>query len=241
MTIPQVEFNPLNRSDGSATYADNLFTILAGANGPVEVQRRDGLPEEAAIEVNIRPLAGVSGPRERWLETILQSAIQSILLTKTFPRTLVQVTLQITKQPQRSLNSKEHVAAIPALFNAAFLSLLDAGLPLRTTATAALFGIDSAGSVQQEVSEKNISNCKSLHAMAYDTHNNLLFDESVGVFSVEEWDNLAVLAHKKCLSALTTTQPDEDEMVIDEAGGIPWMRQAAQDRDETFNSWRDSS
>ena len=77
--------------------------------------------------------------------------------------------------------------------------------------------------------------------MAYDTHKNLLFDESVGVFSVEDWDNLAVFAHKKCLSAVIATQPDEDEMVIDEADGIPWMRQAAQDRDETFNSWRDSS
>lgn len=33
--------------------------MIGAVNGPIEVQRRDELPEEAAIEVNIRPAVGV--------------------------------------------------------------------------------------------------------------------------------------------------------------------------------------
>ena len=39
----------LLRADGSADFSSKLFTVLAAVNGPVEVQRRDELPEEAAV------------------------------------------------------------------------------------------------------------------------------------------------------------------------------------------------
>ena len=56
---PSITLSSLDRADGSASYSSNGYTILGGVNGPVEVQRRDELPEEAAIDVSIRPAAGV--------------------------------------------------------------------------------------------------------------------------------------------------------------------------------------
>ena len=53
--------NALHRGDGSVTYSSNGYTVIAGVNGPMEVQRRDELPEEAAIDVAIRPASGVGG------------------------------------------------------------------------------------------------------------------------------------------------------------------------------------
>jgi exosome complex component RRP46 len=50
---------PLHQADGSATYSAHEYTVVGAVNGPLEVQRRDELPEEAAIEVNIRPAIGV--------------------------------------------------------------------------------------------------------------------------------------------------------------------------------------
>jgi exosome complex component RRP46 len=50
---------PLHRADGSATFTANDYTVLGAVNGPIEVQRRDELPEEAAIEVIVRPASGV--------------------------------------------------------------------------------------------------------------------------------------------------------------------------------------
>ena len=58
---PIATLAPLDRADGSATYSHNGFSIIGGVNGPVEVQRRDELPEETAIDVLVRPVAGVGG------------------------------------------------------------------------------------------------------------------------------------------------------------------------------------
>lgn len=61
----KIEFGPLARADGSATYSSNDYSIIAGVNGPLEVQRRDELPEEATLEVIVRPAAGVGGDDPR--------------------------------------------------------------------------------------------------------------------------------------------------------------------------------
>ena len=55
------QLNPLRGTDGSASFATGGISILASVNGPLEVQRRDELPDEAAIEVILRPAAGVGG------------------------------------------------------------------------------------------------------------------------------------------------------------------------------------
>ena len=59
MTVPQAILSPLQRTDGLATFSQNGYTVVGAVNGPVEVQRRDELSEEAAIEVNVRPAIGV--------------------------------------------------------------------------------------------------------------------------------------------------------------------------------------
>lgn len=53
----------LYRADGSATYKSNGSSVIASVNGPIEVQRRDELPEEAAIDVAARPATGVGGKK----------------------------------------------------------------------------------------------------------------------------------------------------------------------------------
>ena len=64
---PTAQLLPLHRADGSATYSYGGYTVLAAVNGPLEVQRRDELPEEAALDVIIKPAAGVGGTWTRKL------------------------------------------------------------------------------------------------------------------------------------------------------------------------------
>ena len=59
MSAPSAQLNPLHSADGSATYTAHGYTILGAVNGPIEVMRRDELPDEAALEVNVRPAVGV--------------------------------------------------------------------------------------------------------------------------------------------------------------------------------------
>lgn len=51
----------LHRADGSSNYTHAGYSIIGAVNGPIEVQRRDELPEEAAVNVIVRPAAGVGG------------------------------------------------------------------------------------------------------------------------------------------------------------------------------------
>jgi hypothetical protein len=60
-TEPTATLSDLYRADGSATFSQNGYTVVGSVNGPIEVQRRDELPEEAAVDVVVRPAAGVGG------------------------------------------------------------------------------------------------------------------------------------------------------------------------------------
>lgn len=60
-TEPTAILSHLHRADGSATFSQNGYTVIGSVNGPIEVQRRDELPEEAAVDVIVRPAVGVGG------------------------------------------------------------------------------------------------------------------------------------------------------------------------------------
>ena len=231
--------HPLVRADGSATFSSNLFTVLAAVNGPVEVQRRDELPEEAAIEVNIRPSSGIGGPRERWMETVIASLLRSLLLAHMHPRTLMQVTLQVTKEPSLKLKRAVlDVAIIPALANAAFSAVVDAALPLQATMVAALGCFSQEGQTVLGPSEKELVGCKSVHAMAYALDGVLLLDESVGGFDVEEWEQIAEALKQKALAAMANG--NEDQFMSNGVDtGAPWLRQNMEESVRKAGAWRE--
>ena len=96
----QTSLHPLHRAHGSAMYTSpNGYSVLAAVNGPVEVQRRDELPEEAHIEVNVRPQDGVGQVKERHLELIIANTLRDVVYVQMFPRQMVQLTFQILKVP----------------------------------------------------------------------------------------------------------------------------------------------
>jgi exosome complex component RRP46 len=70
MAVPEVTLTHLNRADGSATYTHHGYSIIGAVNGPIEVLRRDEMPEEATIEVNVRPAVGLGST---FLPTQLQT------------------------------------------------------------------------------------------------------------------------------------------------------------------------
>lgn len=51
----------LHRADGSATFSQNGYTVIGAVNGPLEAGRREELPEEAVVDVIVRPAAGTAG------------------------------------------------------------------------------------------------------------------------------------------------------------------------------------
>ncbi|KAF2209755.1 hypothetical protein CERZMDRAFT_46639 [Cercospora zeae-maydis SCOH1-5] len=235
---PRVIQHPLARADGSTVFSDGLYTVIVGVNGPVDVQRRDELPEEAAIEVNLRPTAGVGGPRERWLETVVASVLKSILLVHIHPRTLIQVTLQVTKEPAMKFRqTPTDISTLPALLNAAFLALADGGLPLATTMSAVLAAVNAAGEVVVEPDENTIKSSRSIHALAFDKDGEQLLDQSAGKFDLDVWSKVVDTAQQTCASALSTTGEDA-AMANGVAQGEPWLRHILQDQAASASEWR---
>ena len=59
--MTELIFRPLNQADGSVELSFNGYKVLAAVNGPLEASRRDELPDEAALEVVVRPVSGIPG------------------------------------------------------------------------------------------------------------------------------------------------------------------------------------
>lgn len=236
---PDIGHHPLQRADGSASYSDDLYTILAGVNGPIEVQRRDELYEEAAIEVNLRAASGVGGPRERWLESTVTSVIRSVLLVHLHPRTLIQVTLQVTKQPVdlRLKSGARDISVLPALVNASFLALVDGGLPLETSMSSVLGVVSAAGEITLRPTEKELALCRGIHALAYSGRGELLLTESSGGIELEAWEEIVEAAQHACQASLASLGED-DEMAGEDAA---YLRNELVERAKLGGEWRDTS
>ncbi|KAM0329783.1 hypothetical protein ACHAQA_003947 [Verticillium albo-atrum] len=210
----------LHRTDGSATFSHSGHCVVASVNGPMEAQRREEDPFEAVIDVTVRPAAGVGGTRERQLEAILQAALQQLICIKKFPRSVFQVTLQVTQTPADDyVNSKlnqaqQNLIALPALLHAAMLALLSGAVPLEGVATAVVVAVpqeDAARKVVSDPSRREASEAKSLHVFGYTARGDLLLAESEGNFTASEWDAAAALGQKVCCGQLQGTEEDEGE------------------------------
>lgn len=102
-----VSFHPLNRSTGSARISENGFTILCAVNGPHDTaQRRDELPNEAFVDVSVRPHDGVAQVKERHLERVIAKVVRNVVLIEDMPRSAVQVAIQVLATPKGWSNSQ---------------------------------------------------------------------------------------------------------------------------------------
>ncbi|KUJ22723.1 uncharacterized protein LY89DRAFT_728842 [Mollisia scopiformis] len=231
-TEPTALLSHLHRTDGSATFSQNGYTVIGAVNGPLEAGRREELPEEAVVDVIVRPAAGVAGTRERQLESILQSTLRQIILINNFPRSLIQVTLQITSTPENEnagsklVQAASNLPILPALLQTAILALLSASMPLTMTATSAFLALTSDGSARSIITNPTIVQCESadsVHVLAFTSHGDLLVAESEGSFSLQDWETVFKAAKSICCDDSKTNVDHsvmQDGELGDEKGGM---------------------
>lgn len=101
MVGPAASLNPLSRTDGSASYQcpSTGFNILSSVNAPIELPgRRDALkPEEATVEVFVKPGTGQAGVGEQYAKEIIKNMLAKLVLgrEKGLPRRGIVVTLAV--------------------------------------------------------------------------------------------------------------------------------------------------
>ncbi|KAF8866620.1 hypothetical protein BDZ45DRAFT_667868 [Acephala macrosclerotiorum] len=248
---PTALLSHLHRADGSATFAQNGYTVIGAINGPLEAGRRDELPEEAVVDVIVRPAAGVAGTRERQLESILQSTLRQIILIQNFPRSLIQVTLQITSTPENDnagsklVQAASNLPILPALLQTAILALLSASIPLTMTATSAFLALTSNGSARSIIRNPTIlqsESADSVHVLAFTSHGDLLVAESEGSFTLKDWDLLYEAAKAICCddSKTTVDRSMHEEHLDDEKGSMMnFVKSTLQNKVTADLHWKD--
>ncbi|EGX92017.1 ribosomal protein S5 domain 2-type fold domain containing protein [Cordyceps militaris CM01] len=245
---PQADLAPLPKADGSATYSYNGYTVTSAVNGPIEAQRRDENPFEAIIDVNIRPAAGVGGTAERVLESILQRALRQLIPIRNFPRSMIQITLQVTETPENAyantkvVQAQLNLAIIPVLLHAAILSLLTGAIPLKTIATAVTLAVRGAdgGGIVADPSAREADTARSLHVLGFTADDELLLAESQGTFTVDEWAAVLAAGQEACGRA-APQGIDEDAAMADggEAASVrAFIRSVMETKIAADMSWK---
>ncbi|KAI5282225.1 exosome non-catalytic core subunit rrp46 [Ascosphaera acerosa] len=80
-TTPLATLNPLRFPSGSASYTSPTgISILASANGPMDFHRRDSQqPDEAAVEVFVKPSVGHASVADRHAEAVVRQVVTPII------------------------------------------------------------------------------------------------------------------------------------------------------------------
>jgi len=248
-TDPTAILSHLHHTDGSATFSQNGYTVIGSVNGPIEVQRRDELPEEAAVDVIVRPAAGIGGTRERHLESILESTLRQVILIHKFPRTLIQVTLQITGTPENESSGSTLVQAssnlpiLPTLLQTAVLALLSASIPLTIMMTSVLLALTSNGTSITVVPNPSLlesQGADSVHVLAFTSHGELLVAESEGSFTMSDWDEIYQNGQRLCCDAPEIEDKDakQEDGLDSNRGMMQFVKSTLQNKVEADLHWK---
>jgi exosome complex component RRP46 len=187
----------------------------------------------------------VLGARERHLESIMQSTLRQIILIHNFPRTLIQVTLQITSTPENEnagsklvqaasvyacktgqvdevlIQSIQNLPILPALLQTSILALLSASMPLSMTLTSALLALTSDGTAKRIIRNPTLIQSQvadSLHVLAFTSQGDLLVAESEGSFTIGDWDEIYEAG--KAICCHETKIAEDHEMADEKDGGM---------------------
>ncbi|KKK20748.1 hypothetical protein P175DRAFT_0438992 [Aspergillus ochraceoroseus IBT 24754] len=242
---PAVTTHPLNRSDGSASYQcpSTGSNILGSVNAPIELPgRRDALkPEDATIEVFVKPGTAPGGVGERYVEGVLKNALGRIILgrEKGYQRRGVVLTLAIIGG-ESVARGGSYLPLLPALLHTSLLALLSAAVPLSMTLSATVLAVNSTGDLIREPSAQDAAAATSVHALAFTSKGHMLLNESEGGFDFDTWEKV----HQQALAICHgTSAPGSDgdvamaeDMDDEPLDGI--VRDAIQDQIYRDYAWK---
>lgn len=236
------EQHPLHRSPGSSLLTTKTHSLLASVSAPTEASRTraDENPETCSLEVALRPLSGVAGPRERCLERAVAGVLRTVVLGHRWPRLGVVVTVQVIRDGLAGVRgargAKADVVLLAGALQAVWLALVDGGVPLRDSlATTVLAECGRVGVVVDPVPEA-LAEAESVSGFAVNQVGEVLWMESVG-----GWGGGEVMerARRVCLRALRRV--GEDEMVEEEQEESGWLRRDLEAKAREQVAWRETT
>ncbi len=132
-------------------------------------------------------------------EDKISTILSSLILRHLFPRTLIQIVIQVLQSGENSIYT---IKELSVAINASYLALIDAGVPLRASFSATCLVITDSNEIIAEPDEEQISKAKSFHVIAFKIEEakatSLLLAESNGSFTEEQFFKVLSVATDKC-------------------------------------------
>ncbi|KAL1850090.1 exosome non-catalytic core subunit rrp46 [Paecilomyces lecythidis] len=248
MAGPTATITPLRRADGSASYTcpSTGSQIIGSVNGPVELPgRRDAQkPEEATVEVMIKPGTVAGGVGERYAEGIVKTLLGRLILgrEKGLPRRGIVVTLVIVggETGGKVTRGESYLPLLPSLLHTALFALLSAAIPLSMTYTATFLAVTASGEIIDSPSTKLAQDATSLHALAFSSKGHLLLNESEGSFDFDTWEKVHERAHTICRGSRIRSEDGDVDMGDNaESSGLEgFVRETVEDKLYHDYSWK---
>jgi exosome complex component RRP46 len=168
----------LHKADGSSKFSLGESTVIAGIFGPVSVPIRLEKIDAAKVIVVVDPLSGTGGTFEKTLATQIEKSLDAIIDIRSFPRSSIQVNLQILAQDGLIL---------PVALNAAVLACIDAGIPMISMIGSISVSVTADGQILLDPDQGEIDSSVSRHVFAFaEKSNGLVLQESWGSFSISD-------------------------------------------------------
>ncbi|KAG7161507.1 exosome complex component RRP46-like [Homarus americanus] len=186
------ELNFLSRSDGSALYSIGNTVALASVNGPGEVKKFNRLYNRAYLEVSYSPSTGQSMIGERALESVITRTVEQVILVHLHPRTAVNVTIQEMQSDGLELSTS---------VNAACLSLLDAGVQMKSTFAAVTCCLTPSSTILIEPTAAEMKESVAVATFVLD-------GQALNVLSAHQEGCLNAENFNACLKACQTAAKD---------------------------------
>ncbi len=192
------EISILKNANGSARFKMGNTEAIAGVYGPKPIHPKHlEDPEKAVLRTryNMAPFSTSSrkrpgpGRREIEISKVTREALEPVLLLKEFPKTVIDVFIEITQA-----DASTRVAGI----NAASLALADAGVPMKD-----LIACCAAGKVNGEIvldieGKEDTEGEVDMPVAYYRKENKVTMIQMDGICSVDEFKQMLRLAIKGC-------------------------------------------
>lgn len=168
----------LHKADGSSKFSLGDSSVMAGVFGPVSVPIRLEKIDAAQVIVTLDPLSGTSGTLEKTLATQIRNSLLAFIDVRLFPRSSIQINLQILSQDGLIL---------PVAINAAVLACIDAGIPMSGMVGSISVCVNGNGEIFLDPDQGEVDSSISKHVFAYEEKSSgLILQESWGSFSVQD-------------------------------------------------------
>jgi exosome complex component RRP46 len=168
----------LHKADGSSKFSLGESSVLAGVFGPVSVPIKLEKIDAAQLIVTVDPLSGTGGTFEKTLAAQIRNSLAAIIDLRSFPRSSIQVNLQILAQDGLIL---------PVALNAAVIACIDAGIPMSSMIGSISVCVKADGEVVLDPDQGEVDSSSSRHVFAYEEKTGgLVLQESWGTFSVSD-------------------------------------------------------